>query len=181
MAPVTDHGYAAAKQKRYRERLATHTALVARNDSRRPSDYLFRAAAVYARAHITKTNSARALQELFGHDPVTELIMRGATASATTTDTSWASAIAREVIDDTIAAVASLSAAADVLDRGTRVNFNGAASIRIPGRAFAANNADAGQWVAEGAAIPVRALNFTEGLILEPRKLAVIVTFTRDG
>jgi hypothetical protein len=79
-----------------------------------------------------------------------------------------------------IAAVASLSAGADVITRGTIVPFDGFGSIRVPGRAFAANNADAGQWVAEGAPIPNRQLSFTSGVTLTPRKLAVLVTFSRE-
>src|SRR5262249_4490131 len=53
-------------------------------------------------------------------------------------------------------------------------------SIRVPGRAFAANNADAGQWVAEGAPIPNRALSFTSGPTLTPKKVGVLTTFSRE-
>jgi hypothetical protein len=73
--------------------------------------------------------------------------------------------LARAAIDDTIAAAASLSAGADIITRATRLNFDGFGSIKVPGRAFAANNADAGQWVAEDAPIPNRALSFTSGVI----------------
>ena len=107
-------------------------------------------------------------------------MLRAASNPATVGDPNWASALAREVIDDTIAAAASLSAAADVIVRGMRVNFDSAGSIRIPGRSFSANNADAGNWVGEGQPIPVKPLAFTDGLILEPRKLAVIVVFTTE-
>jgi hypothetical protein len=147
----------------------------------RPSVYLFRAGAAHVRAHIMKTSPEGAARILFGHDVVTNvLLQRAASTQATTTGATWASALAHQAIDDTIAAAASLSAAADIINRGTRVSFDNAASIRIPGRTFAANNADAGQWIAEGAAIPVRALSFTSGVVLSPRKLAVIVTFSRE-
>jgi hypothetical protein len=117
---------------------------------------------------------------MFGKDEATELVLRAATGAATTTGASWASALAHQIIDDTIAAAASISAAADVIARGTRVNFDNAGSIRIPGRTFSTNNADAGQWVAEGAPTPVRPLSFTTGVTLTPRKLAVIIVFTRE-
>jgi hypothetical protein len=103
---------------------------------------------------------------------VTNVILeRAATSPATTTGAGWADSLAHQAIEDTVAAIASLSAGADLINRGTIVPFDGFASIRVPGRSFAANNADAGQWVAEGAAIPVRALTFTSsarrGAILE--------------
>ena len=94
--------------------------------------------------------------------------------------TGWAAELARLAIDDTIAAVASLSAGADIIGRGLRVPFDGYAAIRIPGRIFAANYADAGNWIAEGAAIPVRAQQFTTGPTLQPHKVGVMVTFTRE-
>jgi hypothetical protein len=155
----------------------------------KPRVYLFRAGAAHVRAHVMKTTPEGAARQLFGHDTVTNAILeravipileRAATSQATTTGTSWASALAHQAIDDTIAAAASLSAGADVIARGTRVNFDNAGSIRIPGRTFAASNADAGQWVGEGAAIPVRSLNFTSGVTLTPKKMAVIVVFSRE-
>jgi hypothetical protein len=146
----------------------------------RPAFHLYRAAACHVRAHFEKTNPERIAKTLFRDDQVTPLVLRAASNPATVGDANWASALAREVIDDTIAAAASLSAAADVINRGTRVNFDSAGSIRIPGRTFAASNADAGNWVGEGQPIPVKPLAFTSGLILEPRKLAVIVVFTTE-
>jgi Phage capsid family len=70
-----------------------------------------------------------------------------------------------------------LSAGAALIARGTKVNFGGYASIRIPGRVFDPNNA--GAWVGEGQPIPARNLAVS-GAVLSPRKLAVIATFTRE-
>jgi len=147
---------------------------------KRAADYLYRAAASYIRSHVTRGKPEDAARELFGRDSVTELVLRAASSGATTTGSGWADSLARASIDDTIAAIASLSAGADVISRGTRVNFDGFGSIKIPGRAFAANNADGGQWVAEDAPIPNRALSFTSGVTLTPRKVAVLLTFTRE-
>src|SRR5262245_55961775 len=104
----------------------------------RPSVYFFRACASHVRAHFTRPTPEAAARDLFGRDVVTDVVLRAASAPATTTTSGWASQLAASTIDDTIAAVASLSAGADVIARGTRVNFDGFASIKIPGRAFAA-------------------------------------------
>src|SRR5262249_23857126 len=122
----------------------------------------------------------RCARQMFGNDPVTDLVLKAASSPATIASPTWAGNLSRQVIDDTIADIASLSAAADLIGQGTRLNFDAAGSIRIPGRAFAANNADAGQWVAEEAPIPLRAQSFTSGVVLSPRKLAVIVAYTRE-
>src|SRR5262249_26701063 len=62
--------------------------------------------------------------------------------------------------------------------RGLKLNMDGIAEYRVPGRVL--NAATAGQWVAEGMAAPVRALNFSNAAILRPRKLQVITTFSRE-
>ena len=146
----------------------------------RPANYLFRAAAAHVRAHVTRTTPANAAVSMFGRDVVTSTVLRAASNPATTTGSGWADSLARLSIEDLIAAVASLSAGADVITRGTAIPFDGFASIKIPGRSFAANNADAGQWVAEGAPIPVRALTFTSGVTLTPHKVGVMVTYSRE-
>jgi len=146
----------------------------------RPSIYLFRAAASFVHGYAQGSLPEKAARSLFGSDPVTAEILKAATGPATTTQTGWAAELARLAIQDMIAAVASLSAGADLITRATIVPFDGFANIRVPGRAFAANNQDAGQWVAEDAPIPNRQLSFTGGLTLAPRKLAVLVSFTRE-
>src|SRR5262252_2906589 len=95
---------------------------------KRPADYLFRAAASYVRSHITHAKPEICAKQMFG-DPVTDIILRAATSGATTTGSGWADALARASIDDTIAAVASLSAGADVIARGTRISFDNYGSI----------------------------------------------------
>src|SRR5262249_51297901 len=122
----------------------------------------------------------RCAREMFGSDPVTDLVLKAASAPATIGTPTWAGNLSRQVIDDTVAAIASLSAAADVIGQGTRLNFDHFGSIRIPGRAFAANTAGAGEWVAEEAPTPLRAQSSTSGVVLSPRKLALIVTYTRE-
>jgi HK97 family phage major capsid protein len=116
---------------------------------------------------------------LFGNDVVTdEIIRRAASAQAAVGTPSWASALAQQAIEDAVMQIATLSAAAGLIQRGMQVSFDRRASIRIPGRLLDAN--DAGQWVAEAGAIPVRDLRITSGPTLTPHKLLVIVAFTRE-
>ena len=146
---------------------------------RRAADYLFRAAASHVFAHATKSTASRAAEALFGRDVVTdEIIRRAASVQATVASPSWAGALAEAAIDDTIQALATLSAAAGLIQRGMKVDFAGRVSIRIPGRLLDAN--DAGFWLGEGQPIPVRNLRITSGPTLTPHKLLVIVGFTRE-
>src|SRR5262249_51100101 len=97
---------------------------------------------------------------------------------ATTLDSTWAGALAASAVDDTIAAVTSLSAGADLITRGRRVDLTGIAHLTVPGRIVSA--AAAGSWVKEGQPGPVRAQAVTVGAVLEPRKLGVIAVFTSE-
>jgi hypothetical protein len=114
---------------------------------------------------------------MFGDDVPTDIILRAAADPASITNATWAGALAAQAVDDAIAAIAVLSAGAALIARGTKVSFDGYASIRIPGRVFDPNNA--GAWVGEGQPIPARNLAVT-GAVLSPRKLAVIATLTRE-
>ena len=144
----------------------------------RPAVYLYRAAAAHVRVATQQFPSAEAAaRAMFGDDVPTDLVLRAAADSASITDATWAGALAAQAVDDAIAAIAVLSAGAALIARGTRVNFGGYASIRIPGRVYDPNNA--GAWVGEGQPIPARNLAVS-GAVLSPRKLAVIATFTRE-
>src|SRR5262249_1154698 len=145
----------------------------------RPAVYLYRAGASPVRAHVTNRSPERCAEELFGRDDVvTGIVLRAATTMATTTTPSWAGVLATQVIDDSIIAVASDSAAAALFQRGTKVDFGGHASIRLPGRLLDAS--DAGQWTGEGKPVQLRPQRMTAGAVLQPRKLMVIVSFSRE-
>jgi Phage capsid family len=144
----------------------------------RPVVYLYRAGAAFVRSHLTRESPERCARELFGNDPVTELVLRGASAPATTGSPTWAGALAAAVVDDSILAIASVSAAAALIQRGMRVEFGGFASIKIPGRLLDAS--DAGRWVSEGMPAVVRQQRITAGVTLAPRKLVVIASFSRE-
>src|SRR5262249_26954163 len=90
----------------------------------------------------------------------------------------WAASLAGVAIYDLIQTATSLSAAAELISRGLKLNMDGIAEYRVPGRVL--NAAAAGQWVAEGMAAPVRALSFSNAAILRPRKLQVVTTYSRE-
>src|SRR5215831_4843725 len=147
----------------------------------RASTYLYRAAAAHVRAHVTHETPERAARELFGDDAVTDIVLRAATTPAAISGTSgWAQSLAGIAIYDLIQSTVSLSAAADIINRGgLKLNMDGIAEYRVPGRLL--NAAAAGQWIGEGLAAPVRALSFANDAVLRPRKLQVLTTYSRES
>jgi hypothetical protein len=115
---------------------------------------------------------------MFGGDPVIDLILRGATSAADTTSSGWAQQLAGVVIYDMIQSITSLSAAAELISRGLKLDMNHIAEMRVPGRVL--NAAQAGLWTSEEAPAPARQLSFSNAAILRPRKLSVLVVATRE-
>src|SRR5262249_10949057 len=106
------------------------------------------------------------------------LVLRGTAVPATVGSAAWAGAIAETVIDDSIAAITSVSAAAGLIQRGTKTTFADAAAIKIPGHLV--DSSDAGVWIGESIPVPVRAQRITAGPTLTPHKLMVVVSFTNE-
>jgi hypothetical protein len=140
--------------------------------------YLFRAAVCFLRARLANQSIVeKTCESLYGNDPVTPLILRATSSPATTTDPSWAGPLARRVVSSLLQEIVSISAAADLLTRALRLNFDRAGVILLPGRQLA-NHGNVG-WIAEGAPIPVR--DYTTNLLsLRPHKLASITTYTQE-
>src|SRR5262245_3868070 len=145
-----------------------------------PATFIHRAASAHLRSLVTggiaPTDAAKAM---FGDDGATELVLKAASAPATTTTSGWAQSLAGIAVFDLIQSITSLSAGADVIDRGLKLNMDGIAEARVPGRVLSA--AAAGQWIAEGLAAPVRALSFANDAVLRPRKLQVLTTYSRES
>jgi Phage capsid family len=144
----------------------------------RPAVHVVRAACAHLRSFTSGLTPSNAAERMFGRDLGTDVILKGATAPATTTGANWASALAGVAIYDTIQSITSLSAAAEVISRGLKITMDGIAEHRVPGRVL--NAAAAGQWVAENAPAPARQLSFSNAAILRPRKLSVIMAYTRE-
>jgi len=84
----------------------------------------------------------------------------------------------RVAIYDMLQSITSLSAAAEVISRGLKLNMDGIGTHRIPGRVV--NSAQAGAWIAEGNPAPARAIAFTNAAILQPRRLSVLYAYSRE-
>jgi Phage capsid family len=144
----------------------------------RPCVYLHRAAAAHVRSFLTKESPERCAKQMFGNDTVTDMVLRAASSPATVGTAGWAGVLAQQVVDDTVASITSVSAAAGLFTRGTKTSFDGAAQIKIPGHLVDAN--DAGTWIGEDIPVPVRAQRMTAGPVLTPHKLMVMVAFTNE-
>jgi hypothetical protein len=141
----------------------------------RPRDALFRAAHTSFLAHL------RGRQFLPPEDdesdrPV-QLLLRAPTNVATIGGSGWASQFAATAVADEIVGLAPQSAAADLITRGLRVNFDRFAAITVPGRVVVGT--DAGGFIVEGGPIPVRAPTMAS-LTLTPFKLAVICVLSNE-
>jgi hypothetical protein len=141
----------------------------------KPSAYLYRAASAHVVAHNKGGSPEHYAKEMFD-DPVTPIVLRAASSTATTGSPSWAGALAEQVVDDSIIAIASVSAAAGLISRGMKIDFGRRASIRAPGRIL--DSSDAGQWIGENKPIVVRSQRMTSGPTLTPHKLCVITSYS---
>jgi hypothetical protein len=103
-------------------------------------------------------------------------LTRAASAPAMVSVTGWAAELAHKVVTDALATLAPAAAAAEIMQRGLVLNFNGAGALIAPGFTAGAGNAS---FVAEGVPIPVRQLASTAAT-LNPHKLAVIAALTRE-
>jgi len=145
----------------------------------RPCTHIHRAARAHLRSFVTGGTPSNIVKSMWADDRVTPLILRAASGPAAISGTSaWAASLAGIAIYDLIQSITSLSAAADVIDRGLKLNLDSIAEMRIPGRVLAASAA--GQWIAEGQPIPARQLTFANAATWRPRKLSVLTAYSRE-
>jgi len=147
-------------------------------EATRPATYLARAATANLRAFITRSTAARVAEQMWPRDTVTAQILRAASNPAMTTTSGWAQELAGISILDTLQSITSVSAAAELISRGLQIDMTGISEYRVPGRVL--NAGVAGQWVSESGAIAARQLSISNAAILRPRKLAVLMAYTRE-
>ena len=140
---------------------------------------LYKAGAAMLRAKVQGIAPADAARAMYkDHHDLGEVI-KAASNPATLTDPNWAGPAVQNIVRaDLIQQITGLSAAAALMEAGTRIDLSGYASITIPGRLF--NPSAAGSWVAEGQPITVRAPLLSQGPKLEPRKLGVLTGYSRE-
>src|SRR5262249_6889966 len=150
----------------------------------RPAVSLIRAAACHVRAGLevlgggTRTPAAAARELGYRDGLVGALVQRAATSAADLTSIGWAHELSGVAIFDLVQSITSVSAAAEVIGRGFQINMDRYAEYRVPGRVL--NVAAAGMWTAEETAAPARQLAFSNTAVLRPRKLSVMVPYTRE-
>jgi capsid protein len=135
---------------------------------------LVRAAIATANNVFDRNVSASEFARRNWNDRAVEYVLRAAVSPATTTTPGWA----QELSPVTLAFLASLvgpSAGADLLGRGIQLRFDGAKAISLPTIAPGQTG-----FVGEGKAIPVVQFQTASGVKLEPHKLALITTLTRE-
>src|SRR5262245_22540424 len=86
----------------------------------RPRDVVHRAMAAHFLAYTYNRNP----DEFVGDDLPAQLLLRAASAPATTSTTGWAAELAATAVADVISALAPASAAAALIQRGMRVGLD---------------------------------------------------------
>jgi hypothetical protein len=119
------------------------------------------------------------LRELYGeHASVPELLLRTAVNPAALDTVSWAQDLATYAVYDFVVGLAPISAGAALIARGLNVPMNRAAVVAVP--AYVCSADDAGAFVGEGEPIPARAMSLNQLLLLTPKKLACVTSYTNE-
>jgi hypothetical protein len=140
----------------------------------RPRDIIDRALAAHFLAYA---NGRQSVADFICDDLPARLLLRSATAPATTATSGWAAELAQTAVADVISSIAPVSAGAALIGLGLQVPFENAAVVRVPGRVSLA--ADAGGWTGEGLPLRVRRIDLS-GPTLTPCQLGAICVFTNE-
>jgi hypothetical protein len=135
--------------------MQTHNrVLVPEDRPRKPGRDLMRAAYAHAKsAAAASTIAPETIAQSLWRDEVVNVLTRGASSPATTTDPLWASALARQEIGSYLTSLEPLSAGARLLNLAPRASLDGIASISFPRKA--GPTAAQASWVGEFEPIPV--------------------------
>jgi hypothetical protein len=119
---------------------------------------------------------AQVVAECWPNDKILDMVVRSASNPAMTSVAGWAAELMQKFVDDSLAALAPMSAGAKTLQAGSVLILTGRGQISAPGFTPAAGNAG---FVAEGTPIPVKQLVATPAVLL-PYKLAAIAALTQE-
>jgi hypothetical protein len=165
----------AERQAKYQHGLRSDLKEIRRaviGQQNRAADSLTKICAAKVRAAATGGYDGETAAAMFPGDKFVE---RAASTPASMSNTPDVLGFA---MADSLVGLAPGSAFAGLIDHGIQVDLAGIAKVYIPKLVVAA--ADAGNWTAEGVAGPNRAVTFAVGPSIEPRKLIVNTTFTRE-
>ena len=153
----------------------TAGVIVTAKPNRRKGHKAFATMACMIKAHANKISAADVAKGSFQDEPEIEMLIRAATDPATMTDAAWAAPLVRETWGEFMELIRDMSIYPAL--PGMRLDFDTYGKITLP------NNSGrgklAGSFVGEGAPIPVREGAYG-GIDLQPKKMAVISTFTRE-
>ena len=139
-------------------------------------DLLVRKALVLGCAHFGRQSIERVLDERYPGHEATAVVVKADQTVGTTTVSGWASQIVASVNQGFTQALTGYSVYPALRSRGIGLSFDGIGTVVIPSRT--AGGAGGG-FVAEGSPIRVGRIT-TSSASLSPKKLGVIVPFTRE-
>lgn len=149
----------------------------AKAKTEKPSDVIFKAAAVKVLAHQMKMRESDIIQMRYAHDPRVETFLKAATDVATTTAVGWAAELVNDGLAGFINELTPVSIYGALAAAGTAIPFGNNNTVTVPRRAGMGKVA--GSFVGEGASIPVKQDEY--GSVTFARyKAAVITTFTNE-
>jgi len=128
-----------------------------------------------AKAHVAGTSPADMAKETYGEDKEVMAFVKAASNPADTTTAGWAAELVQQGYGEFLETLYPATVYGRVA--GKPLYFGKYGSLIIPAFADASNIS--GEFVAEGAPIPVKQGAFTSKT-LTPKKLGVITTFTRE-
>jgi Phage capsid family len=143
----------------------------------RPSDALIRLACAKLLSRVERRDVEDVAAEMWVDDDVLPILLKAATAPASTVTSGWAESLAQTSVQDFFVSMGPSSAGALLLSRGLQFTFGPTANIIVPGILSASSNT---AFVEQGKPIPVRELSATAATLLGPRKFSTICAFTRE-
>jgi Phage capsid family len=140
---------------------------------------LVRAVLAHARASYTgDRNVANVVRRSWPRDEeALRIVTKAATAPARTDTAGWAAELSVNTISELLIALGPLSAGSELLRRGTVLTLDRYGSITVPALVASATNAS---FIGQGQAIPIRQLDTSKSVKLEPRKLATGFVLSRE-
>jgi HK97 family phage major capsid protein len=154
-----------------------------KNSPKQAGDIMFKHATASLLAFIEKKPVAQVVEERYADatylKAALSLTTKTAVAPAMTDVAGWAEELTREDTMGFIDSLKDVSVGAALAARATRLNFGGAASLKIPRRNPLAASLTEPAWVGEGGVIPLTRFSFGS-TTLNRYKLAAITTFTRE-
>jgi phage head maturation protease len=142
-----------------------------------PVDYMLRSAIITGLAYHQHKSVEQILRDRYGNDEATGIVLRAAIDPAKTTVVGWAAELVQTVTDGFLNTLFPISVYARLRAMSVSLSFDRAGIIKIPSRS--ATPQINGDFVGEGAPIPVRKLGLTS-IQLTPKKVAVITEFTEE-